>query len=109
MGLEERASTMIGVSTAYLVIAWIAFSLRVVVKGYIMRSFALDDWLMVIAMVRIEDSDTLKISRLICSQLIFTVDSSLLIVIGRDLKDVQMATIYVTVRCSISDCNRMLY
>lgn len=100
MGLEERASTMVGVSAAYLVIAWIAFSLRVVVKGYIMRSFTPDDWLMVIAMVRIEDSDTLKTSRLICSQLIFTVDSSLLIVIGRDLKDVQMATIYVTVRCS---------
>jgi hypothetical protein len=53
MGLEERASAMIGISAAYLVIAWIAFSLRVVVKGYIMRSFALDDWLMVVAMVRI--------------------------------------------------------
>jgi hypothetical protein len=53
MGLEERASAMIGISAAYLVIAWIAFSLRVVVKGYIMRSFALDDWLMFVAMVRI--------------------------------------------------------
>jgi hypothetical protein len=51
MGLEERASAMIGVSAAYLVVAWIAFSLRVVVKGYIMRSFSLDDWLMVVAMV----------------------------------------------------------
>lgn len=89
---------MIGVSAAYLVIAWIAFSLRVVVKGYLMRSFALDDWLMVIAMVRFEDTGLLGIGRLTCSQLIFTVDSSLLIVIGRNLKDVQMATIYVTVR-----------
>lgn len=97
MGLEERASTMIGVSAAYLVIAWIAFSLRVVVKGYIMRSFALDDWLMVVAMVRVEDNGLFGISQLTCAQLIFTVDSSLLIIIGRDLKDVEMATIYVTV------------
>ena len=108
MGLEERASTMIGVSAAYLVIAWIAFSLRVVVKGYIMRSFALDDWLMVIAMVRVEDNGLLEIGRLTCSQLIFTVDSSLLIVIGRDLKDVQMATIYVTVRSSRFDCETII-
>jgi hypothetical protein len=51
MGLEKRASAMIGISAAYLVVAWIAFSLRVAVKGYIMRSFTLDDWLMVVAMV----------------------------------------------------------
>ncbi|KEQ68288.1 hypothetical protein M436DRAFT_32965, partial [Aureobasidium namibiae CBS 147.97] len=67
---------MIGVSAAYLVIAWIAFSLRVVVKGYLMRSFALDDWLMVIAMVRVKDNGLLEIGRLTCSQLIFTVDSN---------------------------------
>lgn len=109
MGLEERASTMIGVSAAYLVIAWIAFSLRVVVKGYIMRSFALDDWLMVVAMVRIEDNGLFGIIRLTCAQLIFTVDSSLLIVIGRDLKDVQMATIYVTVRLSRFDSKMVIY
>jgi hypothetical protein len=58
MGLEDRASAMIGISAAFLVIAWVAFSLRVVVKGYIMRSFTLDDYLMVIAMVRIEDEDS---------------------------------------------------
>jgi hypothetical protein len=58
MGLEDRASAMIGISAAFLVIAWVAFSLRVVVKGYIMRSFALDDYLMVIAMVRIRDKDS---------------------------------------------------
>jgi hypothetical protein len=57
MGLEDRASAMIGISAAFLVIAWVAFSLRVVVKGYIMRSFTLDDYLMVIAMVRIESLD----------------------------------------------------
>ncbi|THX32929.1 hypothetical protein D6D10_07973 [Aureobasidium pullulans] len=78
MGLEGRANTMIGVSSAYLVVAWIAFSLRTVVKGYIMRSFGLDDWLMVITI------------------LIFTADSGLLIAIGRDLKDVEVATVYVT-------------
>jgi hypothetical protein len=48
---------MIGISAAYLVVAWIAFSLRVVVKGYIMRSFTLDDWLMVVAMVCTEDEN----------------------------------------------------
>jgi hypothetical protein len=58
MGLEDRASAMIGISAAFLVIAWVAFSLRVVVKGYIMRSFTLDDYLMVIAMVRIEDENS---------------------------------------------------
>jgi hypothetical protein len=58
MGLEDRASAMIGISAAFLGIAWVAFSLRVVVKGYIMRSFTLDDYLMVIAMVRIEDEDS---------------------------------------------------
>jgi hypothetical protein len=55
MGLEDRASAMIGISAAFLGIAWIAFSMRVVVKGYIMRSFTLDDWLMLITMVRVED------------------------------------------------------
>lgn len=46
---------MIGVSAAYLAVAWIAFSLRTIVKGYIMRSFALDDWLMVVTMVRVRN------------------------------------------------------
>lgn len=102
MGLEQRASTMIGISAAYLVVAWVAFSLRVVVKGYIMRSFTLDDWLMVVAMVCTED-ERLESVVLTCPQLIFTVDSSLLIVIGRDLKDVEVASIYVTVRFSSID------
>ncbi|KAK6002057.1 hypothetical protein QM012_001695 [Aureobasidium pullulans] len=78
MGPEGRANTMIGVSAAYLAVAWIAFSLRTIVKGRIMRSFGLDDWLMVITM------------------LVFTVDSGLLIAIGRGLKDVEHASIYVT-------------
>ena len=51
MGLEGRSNTMIGVSAAYLVVAWIAFSLRAIVKSRIMRSFGLDDWLMVVTMV----------------------------------------------------------
>lgn len=42
---------MIVVSAAYLVVAWIAFSLRAIVKGHIKRSFGLDDWLLVVAMV----------------------------------------------------------
>ena len=74
-----------------------------------MRSFALDDWLMVVAMVRVEDNGLFGISQLTCAQLIFTVDSSLLIVIGRDLKDVQMATIYVTVRLSRFDSKMVIY
>ncbi|KAG9649483.1 hypothetical protein KCU95_g1671, partial [Aureobasidium melanogenum] len=78
MGLEGRANTMIGVSAAYLIVAWIAFSLRAIVKGHIMRSFGLDDWLMVVAMF------------------VFTVDSGLLITIGLDLKDVEVASIDVT-------------
>lgn len=51
MGLEGRANTMIGISAAYLAVAWIAFSLRTIVKARIMRSFGLDDWLMVVTMV----------------------------------------------------------
>ncbi|KAG9602303.1 hypothetical protein KCV01_g7260, partial [Aureobasidium melanogenum] len=78
MGLQGRANAMIGVSAAYLVVAWIAFSLRAIVKGYIKQSFGLDDWLLVVAM------------------LVFTVDSGLLITIGRDLKDVEVASIDVT-------------
>ncbi|KAG9700943.1 hypothetical protein KCU95_g665, partial [Aureobasidium melanogenum] len=79
MGLEGRSNTMIGVSAAYLVVAWIAFSLRAIVKAHIMRSFGLDDWLMVVTM------------------LIFTVDSGLLIAIGQGLKDVEHGTIYYQV------------
>lgn len=51
MGFEDRSNTMIGVSGAFLAIAWIAFSLRTFVKGYIMKSWGLDDWLMVITIV----------------------------------------------------------
>jgi len=51
MGLGGRENTMIGVSAAYIAVAWIAFSLRTIVKGRIMRSFGLDDWLMVVTMV----------------------------------------------------------
>lgn len=97
MGLEGRANTMIGVSSAYLVVAWIAFSLRTVVKGYIMRSFGLDDWLMVITIVCNKNRSPPQIIILTRSQLIFTADSGLLIAIGRNLKDVEVATVYVTV------------
>ena len=46
---------MIGVSGAFLAIAWVAFSLRTFVKGYIMRSWGLDDWLMVVTIVSFEN------------------------------------------------------
>lgn len=51
MVLKDRESTMVGVSGAFLAIAWIAFSLRIYVKSYIMRSFGLDDWLMIATIV----------------------------------------------------------
>jgi hypothetical protein len=51
MDVEDRAVTMVGVSTAFFTLAWLAFFLRVLVKSYIMRSFGIDDWLMVVTIV----------------------------------------------------------
>jgi len=47
-----ESHAMIGVASAFIALSWLAVSLRVYVRGVMIRSFGWDDWLMLVALVR---------------------------------------------------------
>ena len=48
---HDRNNAMIGVASACLALSWIVVSLRVYVRGIMIRSFGWDDWLILVALL----------------------------------------------------------
>jgi hypothetical protein len=49
--MEDRGPQLAAVSIAFLVTSWLLVSLRVFIRGWMIKSFGLDDWLMVVTLV----------------------------------------------------------
>ncbi|KAG9889369.1 hypothetical protein KCU94_g15728, partial [Aureobasidium melanogenum] len=47
-GLGPRTVVMLVMGVFFLVVSWISFALRVYVRGFLIRSFGKDDWMMLI-------------------------------------------------------------
>ena len=50
---ENNGSSLVGTAAVFLVLSWLSVGLRAYTRAFIMRSFQVDDWLMLIAQVRI--------------------------------------------------------
>lgn len=48
---SDRSIQLLSVALVFIILAWITVGLRVYVRGYMLRAFALDDWLMVLTLV----------------------------------------------------------
>lgn len=48
---DDSLPTVVGVSIAFLTIAWIVVALRVYVRVFLLKSFKLDDWTILGALV----------------------------------------------------------
>jgi hypothetical protein len=49
--MEDRSQQVLAVALVFLLLAWITVGLRVYVRAFMLRTFALDDWLIVLALV----------------------------------------------------------
>lgn len=50
--MGSRAEVLCAVTVTFLVLAWLTVSLRVFVRARIVKAFGLDDWLMIVSLVR---------------------------------------------------------
>ena len=78
----DRAAQLLAVTLAFPVIDWITVTLRCFVSGKIVRSFGIDDWLIVISLVSISVRLRRYVGeakRLTILQIVFTVLSGILI------------------------------
>jgi len=51
--MEDRSQQVLAVGLIFIILAWITVGLRVYVRAYMLRTFALDDWLIVVTLVRL--------------------------------------------------------
>lgn len=51
MAIENRGPEVEAVAIAFLILSWIAVSLRSYVKFFMIKLFRIDDWLMVLSLV----------------------------------------------------------
>lgn len=58
--MEDRSQQVLAVALVFLVLAWITVGLRVYVRAFMLRSFALEDWLIVLTLVCVVMSDFLE-------------------------------------------------
>jgi hypothetical protein len=49
--MEDRGSQIAVVSIAFVVTTWLFVSIRVYIRGWMIKALGLDDWLMVITLV----------------------------------------------------------
>jgi len=49
--MEDRGPQLAAVTIAFLVTSWLLVSLRGFIRGWMIRSFGIDDWLMVLTLV----------------------------------------------------------
>lgn len=57
--MEDRSQQVLAATLIFITLAWIAVGLRVYVRAFMLRTFALDDWLIVLSLVCLAASDTL--------------------------------------------------
>jgi uncharacterized membrane protein YadS len=50
--MEDRSQQVLAVGTSFVVLAWISVATRVYVRAIMQRVFGMDDWLMVLTLVR---------------------------------------------------------
>lgn len=55
-----KSVNMLVVAAVFLTVSWLVVSLRVWVRGYMIRSFGADDWLMIATQVRPRVSSALR-------------------------------------------------
>jgi len=53
MAIDNRGPLIAAVGILFLVLTWVAVSLRCYVRIFMIKSFGLDDWLSVAALVRL--------------------------------------------------------
>ena len=51
--MEDRSKEILAVAVFFITLSWIFVLLRVYVKVFMLKNFGLDDWLMVLTIVRI--------------------------------------------------------
>jgi hypothetical protein len=49
--MENRGAELAVVAIAFLVASWLVVSVRVFIRGWMIKSFGTDDWLMVLTLV----------------------------------------------------------
>jgi hypothetical protein len=49
--VEDRSPVLLGTGIAFVALAWITFCLRVYVRGFLLRSWGTDDWLIACSLV----------------------------------------------------------
>jgi hypothetical protein len=49
--MEDRGPKMAAVSIAFVVIAWLFVSMRIYVRGWMIKALGMDDWLMITTLV----------------------------------------------------------
>jgi len=49
--MEDRSQQVLAVALVFVILAWITVGLRVYVRAFMLRTFALDDWLIVVTLV----------------------------------------------------------
>ena len=49
--MEDRSPELLGAGIAFIVLTWFTFCLRIYVRGFILRTWGADDWLMTGAVV----------------------------------------------------------
>jgi hypothetical protein len=49
--MEDRGSEIAAVSIAFVVTTWLFVSMRVYIRGWMIKALGMDDWLMVITLV----------------------------------------------------------
>lgn len=50
--MEDRSGQVLAVNILFFVLSWLTVSLRVYVRAGMLKSFGIDDWLMVVSHVR---------------------------------------------------------
>jgi hypothetical protein len=49
--MEDRSLEVLAVGVVFIILAWVTVGLRVYVRAFMLRTFALDDWLIVLTLV----------------------------------------------------------
>jgi hypothetical protein len=49
--MKDRGPGLLGTGIAFIVLAWVTFCLRIYVRGFLLRSWGTDDWLIACAIV----------------------------------------------------------
>ena len=64
--MEDRGHEILAVAIPFLVLSWVTVGLRVYVRAGMLKSFGMDDWAMVVTLVRL-----IYIPILLCTRSLF--------------------------------------